>query len=229
MWNHVRSALRVATAIVVCYVAWVFLARYLESRRWTATNQARIAEKASAGAAAFERTYGGNGLRILQFYARDGEMIEGHPTVLCYGVLNARSVRIEPPVEGVSPSLNRCVEVSPAADTRYTLTAEGTDGRQASESFVLHVKPDVETYPRITTFRVAQQRVDNGRAVFLLTFSDVNAEEVAIDPAVFPALHRAPNGQFWVAPEATTTYTLTVTGTRGRKARRQLTVQVSGK
>jgi len=222
-----------AAVIVVCYLGWVFVARHLAARRWMETRQppesADDVAEANARGRAFQRTYGGTDVRILQFYARDGELIEGRSTVLCYGVLNARSVEIAPPVEGVSPALNRCVEVAPRADTRYTLTAQGKDGRRVSESFVLNVKPDVASYPRITSFRVAQHRVEGGRAVFLLSFSDVNGEEIAIDPAVFPTLHGAPNGQFWVAPAATTTYTLTVTGTRGRKARQQLTVEVPSK
>lgn len=39
------------------------------------------------------------------------------------------------------------------------------------------------------------------------------------------ALHRAPNGRFYVRPDKTTTFTLTVVGTKGRTVRRQLTVE----
>lgn len=228
MWSRVQLLLRIATALAVCYIAWFFLARYLEHQRWQAAgSQPSAAEDAARSA--FEQTYGGTDLRILQFYARDAEIVEGSSTVLCYGVLNARSVRITPPVDDVSPALNRCLEVSPEADTRYTFTAEGADGRTQSESLLLRVKPDTATYPKITSFRVAQQRVDAGRPVFLLAFSDVNGQEISIDPAIFPTLHGAPNGQFWVAPQATTTYTLTVTGTKGRKTTRQLTVALPGR
>jgi hypothetical protein len=59
----------------------------------------------------------GDGVKILQFYARDGVVTEGEKTVLCYGVSNARSVRIDPPVEGVGPALTRCVEVQPKRET----------------------------------------------------------------------------------------------------------------
>ena len=47
-----------------------------------------------------------------------------------------------------------------------------------------------------------------------------------IDPPVFPTLHGSPYGNFYVSPRKTTTYTLTVTGKKGRQARRQLTVEV---
>ncbi|HEV2448127.1 MAG TPA: hypothetical protein VGS58_19485, partial [Candidatus Sulfopaludibacter sp.] len=155
---------------------------------------------------------------------RDGRLVEGHSTVLCYGVLNAKTVRIEPPVEGVSPALNRCVEVAPLHDTRYTLTAEAADGHTATESFTLSVAPDPETLPRIKTFGIARQGVDRGRPFFVLSFTVDNAETVAVDPPVIPVLHRAPMGQFTVAPEKSTTYTLTATGKYGHKVQKQVRV-----
>ena len=83
--------------------------------------------------AEFERVYGGTALRIIQFYSPDGDLMEGDSTVICYGVLNAKSVRIEPPVEGTGVAVNRCVPVAPKDDTRYTLIAGGNDGSMASE------------------------------------------------------------------------------------------------
>src|SRR5215208_4837687 len=133
--------LMIATAsIAIAYVAWIFVSRALSTTRWARRNQ-----PADAGSAQFAKVYGGTDVRILQFYARDGNMVEGTKSVICYGVLNAKSVRIEPRLEGVSPSLNRCVEVSAEKETRYTLFAEGVDGRTASESFVLGVRADQET------------------------------------------------------------------------------------
>lgn len=214
--------LRLAALAVVFYLAWVFFGRYVE-------NRARMPGKAresAAGDAAFERIYGGTEVRILQFYAPSGTVIEGSRSVVCYGVVNARAVRIEPAVDGVSPSLNRCVAVAPEEDTRYTLTAEGSDGRVVSESFLLKVKADPATLPVIGSFGVADHKIDRGRHVFLLTFAATNAESIDIDPPVFPTLRGAPNGRFYVNPGKTTTYTLTATGKKGRQVRKQLTVEV---
>ena len=72
--------------------------------------------------------------KIIAFYARDTVVTEGGNTLLCYGVSNAKSVRIDPPVEGVSPSLTRCVEIRPKGETRYTLTAVGADGQAVSHA-----------------------------------------------------------------------------------------------
>jgi hypothetical protein len=169
----------------------------------------------------------GSGVKILGFYARDGVVTEGGKTVLCYGVSNAKAVRIDPPVEGVGPALNRCIEVRPKGETRYTLTAEGSDGQAVSESLTIHVGADVAALPKITDFSIAGRQKDySGKTVFSLAFTDQNAEEVSIDPPVFPPLHGAPSGQFSVRPDKTTTYTLTVKGKNGHVARRKLTVAV---
>src|ERR1700759_4880884 len=66
----------------------------------------------------------GNNLRILQFYAREREIISGEKSLVCYGVVNAEVVRLDPPVEKVWPAVSRCFTVTPAQNTRYTLTAE---------------------------------------------------------------------------------------------------------
>jgi hypothetical protein len=210
------------TLLGIVYLAWVFGGRALRRGQW-----AREHEQPSTANSEFARTYGGTEVRILQFYAREGNLTEGGKSAICYGVLNAKSVRIEPPLQGVYPALSRCVEAAPTRETRYTLTAEGEDGRTVSESFVLGVHADQERLPRITTFAVAKRQRDySGKWIFSLSFAAQNAEEVTIDPPVFPPLHGTPFGSVPVAPEKTTTYTLTVKGKFGHVTQRQLTVQV---
>jgi hypothetical protein len=211
-----------ATVLTAAYVAWVLVSRERGARRW-AREQARPA----AGSSAFDRTYGGTDVKILQFYAREGSVTEGSKSLICYGVMNAKSVRIEPPLGTFYPAVNRCVEAAPKRETRYTLTAEGHDGRIVSESFVVGVHADQATLPRITSFLIAKRERDySGKWIFSLSFAAQNPEEVSIDPPVFPTLHRSPFGSFYVAPERTTTYTLTVTGKNGHKVQRDLTVEV---
>ncbi len=226
LWSHARPYLRVALVIVLAYVVWIFISRSVSERRWIAAHKpAELARNSE-----FEKTYGGSAVKIVQFYARDGIVTEGDRTVICYGVLNAKSVRITPPVEGIGVSLNRCLDVVPERDTRYTLTAEGDDGRSVSASFDLSVVADPETLPKIKYFQVAGRRKDYlGRPLFILAYADENAEEVSIDPPVFEPLHRSPMGRFYVRPDQTTTYTLTVKGKRGHTAQKQLTVEVPEK
>ena len=212
----------VAVASTLMYSGWIMLNRHRAATRGPVQpDHARAARDAELA-----RVYGGTDVRILQFYARDGSVTEGNNSAICYGVVNAKSVRLEPPVEGIYPSLNRCVEIAPVRETRYTLIAKGPDGRIVSESFLLGVQADPETLPKITSFEVVEQKPDyRGRIVYLLTFGQQNGTEVAIDPPVFPTLHGAPSGRFYVAPAQTTTYTLTVTGKFGHRVQRQLKLE----
>jgi hypothetical protein len=123
----------VPVAVALVYLAWTFAARYESNREF---EQARLRKTAPP-----PPDYGSR-VKILQFYASPGVIPKGGHATLCYGVANAKSVRIEPEVEGLWPSLNRCFYVEPKRDTRYTLTAEGADGKRVSESFLLRVKPD---------------------------------------------------------------------------------------
>ena len=71
---------------------------------------------------------------MLMFYANPGVLKRGSTGLLCYGVANAKSVRIVPDVEEIKPSLSRCVEVKPKADTHYTFSADDGKGRTVSQS-----------------------------------------------------------------------------------------------
>ena len=208
----------------VVYAGWIFGRRATDNWR-PAQENANVTHRT----AEVDRIYGGTEMKILQFYAREGSVIEGSGTILCYGVVNARAVRIEPRVQRIAPSINRCIEVTPERDTRYTLIAEGNDGRTVSESLLISVKPETAALPRITSFRIGSRTSDyTGKTVISLSFSAVNAEELSIDPAVFPPLHGLRSGNFYVTPQKTTTYTLTAKNKRGHIARRQLTVDVPG-
>lgn len=79
------------------------------------------------------------GLGIINFYASPPAIFPGRSASVCYGVMNAVSVAIDPPIAEVSPALTRCFEVSPKTTTRYTLTAADKRGNRVSRSFLLNV------------------------------------------------------------------------------------------
>jgi hypothetical protein len=79
-------------------------------------------------------------VRILQFYASVGTLAPGEKAQLCYGVENAKAVRISPMLQGVYPTHSHCVEIVPEHTTHYTLQAEGFDGTVAIRSFTLAVQ-----------------------------------------------------------------------------------------
>ena len=79
-------------------------------------------------------------VRILQFYGSVGTIVPGEKAQLCYGVENAKAVRISPMVQGVYPTHRHCLEIVPEHTTHYTLQAEGFDGTVAIRSFTLAVQ-----------------------------------------------------------------------------------------
>jgi hypothetical protein len=136
----IRKLLPYATtgvALAALYTAYVFGSRWLENRRieTAAAEAARV--KAQRDVAQIE---GDGQVKILQFYAAPGLISRGQKALVCYGTVNARSVRLDPAADRIYPALSRCFEVAPTRDTRYTLVAEDAKGNTATQSFVLQVK-----------------------------------------------------------------------------------------
>lgn len=80
-------------------------------------------------------------VRILRFYATTGSITRGDKAQLCYGVANAKSVRISPSLEPIAPAANRCLDIVPQRTTHYTILAEGFDGNVVSKVLTLVVEP----------------------------------------------------------------------------------------
>ncbi len=76
-------------------------------------------------------------LRILMFYSAEAAPEMGKPATVCYGVTNAESVKLDPPLAEVAPSISNCVEVTVHQPRMLTLTATGKEGEQAVASFKL--------------------------------------------------------------------------------------------
>ena len=51
-------------------------------------------------------------VRILRFYATTGSLMRGDKAQLCYGVANAKSVRIAPPVAGARAATRHATNIS---------------------------------------------------------------------------------------------------------------------
>lgn len=122
---------------VLLVVGWIFFSRWNENRRI----EQRALEKEREEARQTFEMLGGNRFEILQFYASPPLIRRGETAALCYGVSNAKAVRIEPaPIGGVWPSLNRCVEVAPAKNTSYSLTATDASGQIKTASVEVKVR-----------------------------------------------------------------------------------------
>jgi hypothetical protein len=166
--------------------------------------------------------------KIVQFYASSGEVAKGEPVTVCYGVENAKSVRVEPPVEELKPAITRCFQVTPARDTAYTLIAEGYDGESVSESFTIKVGGGASSsgleQQMIRLFAASAAEIAAGQTA-TLCYSVEDTTSVTIEPDV---QHETPPRSrcFLVSPSKTTTYNLTATGPGGKKERAKVTVTV---
>jgi hypothetical protein len=113
----------------VLYTGWVFWQRRTAG---PSSNASRVERDPLAA-------YGAR-VKILHFYTTTREIAPGGKADVCYSVINATSLRLDPPVERVWPAVSRCFEVTPAMSTRYTLTAEDGKHNTVSESLEIAVK-----------------------------------------------------------------------------------------
>ncbi|HVX65549.1 MAG TPA: hypothetical protein VHA11_03055 [Bryobacteraceae bacterium] len=118
------------------YVAGVFVYRRIQDSEYF-RRQGVVAAPAPVPSVIANQ---GGEVRILQFYAVAGAISKGAGTNICYGVQNAREVRLTPPVEEVEPALTRCFAIAPERTTTYKLTAVGKDGREVAAEFTVKVR-----------------------------------------------------------------------------------------
>jgi len=129
--------LGIAIAIALLYDGWIFFSRWNTAKQ---EQQAR-ADQEQTNARKTLKMVGGSGLKINSFYASPGAIQRGSTANICYGVVGAKTLKLEPPVEEVWPALNRCIQVKPSKNTEYKLIAEDAEGHSAAESFTLQVLP----------------------------------------------------------------------------------------
>lgn len=111
-----------ALLIAAIAVGWIMLSRWQQDR----FIEQRDAEKKKQERLENDRLaieqLGGKDLAIQSFYANPRSLHKGEEAQLCYGVANAKTVTLEPQSAPVWPSHARCVSVTPAHTTTYTLT-----------------------------------------------------------------------------------------------------------
>ena len=127
----------VALIIVAGWVAWTFYQRH-ESN--VAAQRALEQKQEAARKHVVDEVYGSGEIRFLGFSADRGLLNRGESTELCYGIVNAKTLTLNPPVEPVTPSYHHCVEIAPKTTTTYTLAADDGKGHTKSESLTVRVK-----------------------------------------------------------------------------------------
>ena len=127
--REMKRTLAVA-AISALYILFVFGKRWWDARETAPPPPSSQVHQA----------YAGNELKVLNFLAQPGAIRRGEPALLCYGVLNAVSVTIEPKIEDLKPSLSRCLEVRPQRTTEYKLEARGKLGNAVRATVPIEVR-----------------------------------------------------------------------------------------
>lgn len=209
----------IIVALVFAYLGWIAESRWSRSR----TETARIAR---AGKPDIPDDYlpKGTGVKIVNFYSAAGEIYRGDQAVICYSVVNAASVRIDPPVEDLKPSINRCFAVKPDSKTTYTLKAEGTDGSTATASFAIEVSPPP---PKIEMMEISARAIKRGQP-FQMCYTTRNTDKVRLDPPAAPVQPGEKRCYLWF-PVQRTKYTLTAWGDRGKTDQLSFTLLVQSK
>jgi hypothetical protein len=158
---------------------------------------------------------------ITQFYAPKPSISLGEKTNICYGVENAKSVWIAPPMKELSVALARCIEVDPKENTTYALTVEGADGTRVSREVMVFVGA---AKAKIVNVNVSAVDVKAGETVSVC-YQVENVKSVTIDP---PGYHGGakPRGCVTDQPKKTTTYTIAAAGPDGDRDQEQVTVKV---
>lgn len=124
-------------ALVVCLILF---SRWKENRDIERrTREVQTEQQREQDRLALEHL-GGKELAIQNFYAIPGVVRRGESVQLCYGVANAKTVRLEPQASPVWPSYSRCVDVTPSKTTTYTLTIADAAGNTKSQSLEVKVR-----------------------------------------------------------------------------------------
>ncbi len=129
--------LTIGLLAAVAYDGWVFYSRWSYARQAERIRQ----EKEAVAARKALDMLGGGSLKVLSFYATPGAIRRGDHANLCFGVIGAQSVRMEPAIATLHPALSYCLQVSPARDTEYKLIAEDGAGRSATSTVTIRVIP----------------------------------------------------------------------------------------
>jgi hypothetical protein len=129
-----------ALSIAALVVSGVLFSRWMENRTLEKRAGEERAQKQQEQDRATLEQMGGKELAIQNFYATPGTIRRGETVQLCYGVANAKTVTLEPQSNPVWPSYSRCVDVTPAKSTTYTLAIADAAGNTRSQSLEVKVR-----------------------------------------------------------------------------------------
>jgi hypothetical protein len=126
--------------IVLLFTVWTLFSRWQQNLAMERRSRQEKSRQQLENDRITLEQLGGKELAIQSFYASPGAIHKGESAQLCYGVANAKTVTLEPQPNAVWPSYARCVSVSPARSTTYTLTISDAMGNTRTQALQLAVE-----------------------------------------------------------------------------------------
>jgi hypothetical protein len=130
----------IVLAVAAIAVGWILFSRWRQTRESENRVKAQKTEQQREQDRLTLEQMGGKELAIQNFYASAGTIDRGQAVQLCYGVANAKSVKLEPQSNPVWPSYSRCLYVTPLETTVYTLIIADAAGNTKSASLEVKVR-----------------------------------------------------------------------------------------
>ena len=127
----------VLLVIALGYLGWTFYSRHQAEKD---AQQAIEAKKHEREQTVVDQVFGNGEVSFTTFGADSGSLKRGETTQLCYGVVNATTVKLDPPVEQAKPTYHHCLEIAPKKTTTYTITASDAKGHTKTESVTVKVE-----------------------------------------------------------------------------------------
>jgi hypothetical protein len=127
----------VAVIIAALYVVWVFYSRHEADVKAQQEQTAKEAERRQREA---QIIFGSGGLSFRTWSADKAVVHPGEAAHICYGIVDAKSVKLDPPVADLKPSYLHCFDVSPKQTTTYKITAQDAAGHTASQQLTIQVR-----------------------------------------------------------------------------------------
>jgi hypothetical protein len=160
------SSLLVGIALLV--VLWILYSRWEQNRLIDRRTRDETTRKQLENDRITLEQLGGKELAIQSFYASPGAIHRGASVQLCYGVANAKVVKLDPQPNAVWPSYARCVKVSPGKNHYLHLNGHRRGGEYkvtvaGSECQVNRTgEPDQSCHLWFQFIRAAFLKEDNG-------------------------------------------------------------------
>jgi len=138
--STLQTASRIASVGIILaalYVGWTFYSRHASDQQAARDFAAKQDEKRQAQA---KLIFGSGEVKIVSYSVDKASLARGESADLCYGVINATKVTLDPPVEAGKPSAYHCLTVAPRVTTTYTITASNDQGQAKSLAVTVRVR-----------------------------------------------------------------------------------------